>query len=132
MLLMQLAEFEKNDACAVMDPLMFVSTKFCFACIIMKYKSHNPAFFNVSGDTYLGGDEFDTRIVDRLAESFKRDVFEVIDGLLVEIAFGKDGQPPSKIFKDAISLDMETKVDDASNVNWSTEPHGFDGMPDAE
>ncbi|GKA47668.1 putative RNA-directed DNA polymerase [Tanacetum coccineum] len=30
------------------------------------------------------------------------------------------------------SLDMETEVDDASNVNWSTEPHGFDGMPDAE
>ncbi|GJT13334.1 actin-related protein 7 [Tanacetum coccineum] len=104
----KLAEFEKNDACAVMDPPMFVSTKFCFACTIMKYKRHNPAFFNVSGDTHLGGDGFDTvrtfhgylkiyesrirhssilvkiflsceqRIVDRLAESFKRDVFEVL------------------------------------------------------
>ncbi|GKD51334.1 hypothetical protein Tco_1280310 [Tanacetum coccineum] len=46
---LMLAEFEKNDACAVMDPPMLVSTKFCFACTIMKYKRHNPAFFNVSG-----------------------------------------------------------------------------------
>ncbi|GJU38166.1 hypothetical protein Tco_1186520 [Tanacetum coccineum] len=91
----KLAELEKNDACAVMDPPN--------TCMLLY-----TTVLSTSGDTHLGGDGFDTvrtfhgylkiyesrirhssilvkiflsyeqRIVDRLAESFKRDMFEVL------------------------------------------------------
>nr|GEX33743.1 hypothetical protein [Tanacetum cinerariifolium] len=43
----------------------------------------------------------------------------VIDGLLVEIVFGKDGQPPSKIFKDAISYISMGNLSGVEDYYWS-------------